>query len=98
MTLRPQDVAPDDLDAPFWKACLERLFLLHRCTTCGRSYWPASTCIDHGSSAMEWYEASGLGEIHTYTVVYHAYDPSLADDVPYILAVVHLDEGPFFHS
>jgi uncharacterized OB-fold protein len=47
---------------------------------------------------MEWREASGRGRVHTYTVVHHPYEPSLAARVPYALAVVELDEGPFFHS
>lgn len=96
--LRPRDVAPDALDEPFWRACLEQRFLVHRCTACGRAYWPASCCIDHGAAAMQWQEASGCGQVHTYTVAHHAYTPELADRIPYVLAVVELDEGPFFHS
>jgi len=96
--LRPRDVAPDALDEPFWQACRDGRFLLHRCSACGRAYWPASCCIEHGSGPMQWEQASGRGEVHTYTVVHHAYDPSLADRLPYVLAVVKLDEGPFFHS
>jgi uncharacterized OB-fold protein len=97
-TLRPQDVAPDALDAPFWDACRDARFLVHRCGECGRAYWPASTCIDHGARSMAWDDASGRGEVHTYTVVHHVYDRSLLERVPYVLAVVQLDEGPFFHS
>jgi uncharacterized OB-fold protein len=96
--LRPRDVAPDGLDDPFWHACREQRFLVHRCTACGRAYWPASSCIDHGSARMQWEEASGRGEVHTYTIVRHAYDAAFADRVPYALAVIELDEGPFFHS
>ena len=96
--LRPRDVAVDDSDEPFWAACREHRFLVHRCTICGRSYWPASSCVDHGSAAMEWEPASGKGEVHTFTVVHHAYDPATAARVPYALAVVRLDEGPFFHT
>lgn len=96
--LRPGDVAPDALDEPFWQACRERRFILHRCTACGRAYWPASCCIEHGSAAMQWQDASGRGAVHTYTIVHHAYDPALADRIPYALAVVQLDEGPFFHT
>ena len=47
---------------------------------------------------MEWVPASGRGTVHTYTVFHHAYDPALADVVPYAVAVVELDEGPFFHT
>jgi uncharacterized OB-fold protein len=96
--VRPMDFVPDELDAPFWEGCKRHVFLVHRCTECGRAYWPASTCIDHGSSAMEWQPASGRAEVFTYTVVHHAYDPSLADKLPYAVAVVQLDEGPFFHT
>ena len=96
MTLQPRDVAPDDLDMPFWDACREHTFLVHRCTICGRAYWPFSACLDHGSTAMEWQPASGRGVVHTYTVVHHTYDPAFP--APYVVAVVQLDEGPFFHS
>jgi uncharacterized protein len=83
---------------PFWRACADEQFLVHRCTTCGRAYWPASCCIDHGGAAMQWVQASGRGIVHTYTVFHHAYDPSFADRLPYVIAVVALDEGPFFHT
>ena len=96
--LRPMDLVPDELDAPFWEGCKQHVFLVHRCMVCGRAYWPASTCIDHGSSAMEWQPASGRAEVFTYTVVHHAYDRSMADKLPYAAAVVKLDEGPFFHT
>jgi uncharacterized OB-fold protein len=96
--LRPMDLVPDELDAPFWEGCNQHVFLVHRCVTCGRAYWPASTCIDHGSSAMQWQPASGRGEVFTYTVVHHAYDRSLVDKLPYAAVVVKLDEGPFFHT
>jgi uncharacterized protein len=98
VTLRPEDVVRDSLDQPFWDACCAHRFLLHVCATCGRAYWPASTCIDHGASAMEWRDSAGRGAVHTYTIVHHAYDAALADRVPYVLVVVQLDEGPFFHT
>jgi len=96
--LRPQQLVPDDLDEPFWEGCKQHVFLVHRCTACGRAYWPAATCLDHGSSSMEWQPASGRGEVFTYTVVHHAYDRSLVDKLPYAATVVKLDEGPFFHT
>jgi uncharacterized protein len=96
--MNPMDLAPDELDAPFWEGCRAHTFLVHRCTLCDRAYWPASTCIDHGSAAMAWQPASGRAEVFTYTVVHHPYDRSLVDKLPYAAAVVKLDEGPFFHT
>lgn len=94
----PFVVAPDDLDDPFWEGCARHEFLVHRCSECGRAYWPASSCLDHGSASMRWEPASGAGTVFTYTVFHHAYDPRFADRIPYALAVVQLDEGPFFHT
>ena len=88
----------DPLDAPFWDACRDGRFLVHRCNVCGRSYWPASRCVVHGAQDMRWVDASGRGTLYTYTVLHHAYTPAMKDKVPYVVAVVKLDEGPFFHS
>ena len=96
--LLPPDIGADELDDPFWDGCRRHQFLVHVCTVCQRAYWPASSCIDHGWAPMAWQPAAGTGEIHTYTVFHHAYLPWLADKVPYIVAVVTLDEGPFFHT
>lgn len=90
--------APDHLDLPFWEATREHRLLVHRCGRCGRSYWPATCCVEHGGDAMEWVPASGRGTLHTWTVYHHAYTPEFADRVPYVVAVVRLDEGPFMHT
>ena len=88
----------DALDLPFWDACREGRFLLHRCDVCGRNYWPASRCVEHGAQAMSWREASGSGTLYTYTVMHHAYTPAMKGKTPYVVAVIKLEEGPFFHS
>jgi uncharacterized OB-fold protein len=88
----------DPLDLPFWEACREGRFLLHRCGACGRSYWPASRCVIHGEQHMAWADSSGRGTVYTYTVLHHAYTPSMKGRTPYAVVVVQLDEGPFFHA
>lgn len=85
-------------DLPFWEACRDGKFLLHRCGTCGRSYWPASRCVEHGDDAMAWVEGSGAGTLYTYTVLHHAYTPEMKGRVPYVVGVIQLEEGPFFHA
>ena len=94
----PRDAAPDALDDPFWAGCLRHELLVHRCGVCQRAYWPASSCIDHGATAMAWQRASGRGRVHTYTVFQHPYDPAFKNRLPYVVAVIELDEGPFLHS
>lgn len=88
----------DPADIPFWEGCEAGRFLLHRCRRCERYYWPASRCVEHGDEAMEWTQASGRGRVYTYTVMHRAYTPDTRDKVPFVIAVVRLDEGPFYHS
>jgi uncharacterized protein len=88
--------APADL--PFWEACKQGRFLLHRCGLCGRSYWPASRCVEHSDRDMGWVESAGVGELYTYTVMHRAYSRALAAKAPYVVGVIKLEEGPFFHS
>ncbi len=91
-------VGGDPADLPFWQACEEGRFLLHRCDLCRRHYWPASRCIEHGDRAMQWVEATGRGKVYTYTVMHRAYTPDTRDKVPFAIAVVKLEEGPFYHT
>jgi hypothetical protein len=39
-------------------------------------------------------EVSGKGRIYSYTVNRAPQNPAFADDVPFIIAIVKLDEGP----
>ena len=88
-----------ELDAPFWQAWADgERFLLHRCGVCGRHDWPASCCPEHGLAGMAWVETSGAGILDTYTIFHRAYSKELTDQVPYTVAVVRLDEGPYFHT
>ena len=88
-----------DSDAPFWEAWNgEQKFLLHRCATCGRHDWPATCCVDHGLAPMQWVETPGAGTVETFTIFHKAYVKEMATEVPYAVAVVRLDEGPYFHT
>jgi len=88
-----------DPDAPFWDAWKDgERFLLHRCGVCSRNEWPATCCVEHGLAAMEWVEVSGAGVIDTFTIFHRAYTKGLTAEVPYTVAVLRLDEGPYFHT
>ena len=42
---------------------------------------------------MEWKAASGKGSVHTYTIVRQSSDPHFHERVPYVVALIDLDEG-----
>ena len=41
-----------------------------------------------------WQPAAGTGRVFTWTVTHRAVDPAFADELPYAIVVVELDEGP----
>lgn len=71
----------------YWQGCNEGKLLLKRCSDCGKShFYPRAICPYCFSDATEWYEASGKGEIYSYSVTRRA-------DAPYAIAYVRLAEG-----
>ncbi len=92
----------DEDIAPFWEALKEHKFMLFRCKKCGAWYWPVAFCRFHDNEPlfgnMEWTEASGKGKVFTFNIVYRAFHPGFEADIPYVYALIELDEGPMFGS
>jgi len=87
--------SPDVETKPFWDACREGKFLLRHCDVCGRDhYYPRPFCPSCWSDTVSWREASGRGTLYTYSVVHVNDLPPFNERVPYVAAVVELDEGP----
>lgn len=86
---------PTRISAPFWRAAAEGRLLLQFCASCRLFvYYPRPFCPSCLHEELEWREASGRGRVYTYTVVRRAATPAFADKVPYVLAIVELEEGP----
>ena len=94
LPLRPLP-SPNPLTAPYWQAALQGEFKLPRCEDCGRfHFYPRAVCPHCGSAKLAWHKASGHGEVYSYTVVNRAPSKGFEALVPYVVAVVALDEGP----
>lgn len=90
---------PDALTAPYWSAAQEHRLALPRCLDCNRHHFYPRTLCPHCSSArLEWSDCSGRGEVYSFTVVHRAPSPAFAGEVPYVVAVVKLEEGPHLMS
>lgn len=86
-----------DDTAPFWQGCRERRLLFQRCSECGHIRYPISfICPECLSAGCEWVESKGEGRIYSYVVFQRAFHPSVANRIPYVVAVVELGEGPSF--
>ncbi|MEW6776192.1 MAG: Zn-ribbon domain-containing OB-fold protein [Bdellovibrionota bacterium] len=80
--------------ASFWEGCARGELLLLRCEKCGTFHHMApSRCSKCLSEKLSWAKASGKGRVASFTVVHRP--PSKAfEKIPYILALVDLEEGP----
>jgi len=45
------------------------------------------------STETQWVEVKGKGTVYSFTIVYHAYTPAYESEVPYVVAIVELEEG-----
>ena len=94
MTGFPLPAVTDDT-RPFWDGCRRRQLLVQRCSACATfRHPPTPVCWRCRSFAHEWVAASGRGTLFSYAVVHRAFLPSLAERVPYTVAVVALDDAP----
>jgi uncharacterized OB-fold protein len=74
---------------PFWDAAKEGRFLIKRCKDCGEAhYFPRAICPLCFSDKTDWEEASGEGEIYTFSIM------RKSPTGPYAIGFVTLKEGP----
>jgi len=90
---RPAPV-PDPESAPYWSAAHDGRLLVQRCIRCGNhQLYPRDHCIQC-RGPVEWVEASGKGKVYSFTVIRQNYSRPFRDLIPYVVALVDLEEGP----
>lgn len=96
MTSKPRPDVNDAAAAPYWEAAARHELMLPRCDGNGLVFFPPREfCPGCWSDDLSWQPMSGGGTVWTFTEVHVAfYDDTWADDVPYVVAVIELDEGP----
>ena len=83
----------NDDNRDFWTAGREGELRIVRCIDCGYYIHPPSPrCPRCLSENVEPSPVSGRGRVYTYTVNRRAWSPGL--EVPYVIAIVQLDEQP----
>lgn len=90
----PRPVANADSQA-YWDAARDRKLLIRRCKACGELHFmPRHLCPSCWSNDLEWIGAKGTGQVHSFTLIRRASAPAFASRVPYVVALIDLDEGP----
>ena len=85
--------APDASEAPFWQGAAEGELRIQRCGQCGHhQHYPRKLCTQCGGEPT-WLAASGRGTVYTFTVVRQFGLPPFRDELPYVVAMIELEEG-----
>jgi uncharacterized OB-fold protein len=78
---------------PFWSGLREHRLSVQRCPECLALRYPAATicpeCLHHGG---EWTDISPYGTLWSYVVYHRDLSGSFADEIPYAIGVVELEE------
>jgi len=79
----------------FWEACRNKRLCFQQCEACGYIRWPFSNlCPVCHSFKAHLIESSGKGRLISFVVYHVAFHPNWKDKIPYITAIVELEEGP----
>lgn len=90
----PRPIANAD-SLPYWNAARERRLVVRKCKECGEMHFmPRHLCPACWSDQLEWVDAKGTGTVHSFSIIRRASDPAFAHLVPYVTALIDLDEGP----
>jgi uncharacterized OB-fold protein len=86
---------PTELSRPFWDGANEHRLVIFQCQDCSHHIHPPRPLCD---VCLSWnvipVDVSGRGVLYSYTLTPTAFHPFWVDKVPYVVALVDLDEEP----
>lgn len=86
---------PDADSITYWSEARAGRLVIRRCGACGRHHFPPRRlCPGCWSENLHWIEAGGGGTVYTFTVMHRAPMAQFAQRLPYVVALIDLDEGP----
>jgi len=84
---------PDALTQFFWDGVAEHRLCIQRCMNCRKFiHWPRIVCRFCLSTDLSPEEVSGRAVLDTWTLPAQPFDPYFRARIPYVLAVVELEE------
>lgn len=84
---------PDSETRVYWEGLKNEKLLLQKCRNCGNyRFYPRLVCPECMSDSYDWVDTKGEGKVYSYTIVHRA-GGAFKEDVPYVVAIVELNEG-----
>jgi uncharacterized OB-fold protein len=89
----------DNVTRGFWEQARAGRLSVQRCGACGDSHFPGSpVCPKCLSEDQSWVPVSGRGKILSWVRFHRAYWDSFRAELPYLVGLVGLEEGPMLMS
>ncbi len=82
----------DPLTAPFFAGAARDELLIPRCDACARYVWYPSERCAICAGPLVWTSVSGRGTLFSWAVVERVFLPAFAEQVPYVTALIALEE------
>lgn len=85
---------PSPESRPYWEAAKRGELMIPYCPSCRQFFfYPRPFCPCCFSWDVEWRRSTGRGTLYTFAIQYQPLNPEWAEDVPYVTALVDLEEG-----
>ena len=79
----------------YWDSASHDRLVIRKCKACSAFHFmPRYLCPECWSTDLEWVQASGKGVVHSYTIIRRTPLKEFEGLVPYVVALIDLDEGP----
>ena len=78
----------------YWEKAKQEELWLRECPVNGPYFYPRDISPGVLRKDTKWIKASGKATLFTYSIVHRAPHPGFMDDVPFVTAIVKLEEGP----
>lgn len=91
----PLPAIDDPVDAAFWSACRNKQLRYQSCLDCGHiQHPPRAMCPKCQGMNLGWVDASGTGEIWSFTLPKPPLLPAFDDILPYCVAIITPEDFP----
>ena len=98
MAIRRDDFPLPDVDdaltAPYFAGAALGELMITRCDACERYVWYPDAQCPHCGGELTWTPVSGEATLFSWAVVRRAFLPAFAEQVPFVTALVAIEEDP----
>ena len=85
---------PDGVTAPFWESVKQHAMKIQKDNTNGKYFFYPRGVSPFGlQNDISWEPVSGRGTVHAFSIVHNNRAPGFREEIPYVVAIVELEEG-----